>query len=39
MDNTKNILKWLNNEMSAEELKEFQQTEDYRNYIEISKAS
>lgn len=39
MDNTKNILKWLNNEMTVEELKEFQKTNDYRNYIEISKAS
>lgn len=39
MKDEKNILKWLNGELSPEELAQFKQTEDYKNYSDIANVS
>jgi ferric-dicitrate binding protein FerR (iron transport regulator) len=39
MENENNILKWLNGEMSAEELKDFKQTDDYAMYAKIAETA
>ncbi len=39
MENEKNILKWLNNELSVKELDSFKKTKDFKDYKELIEVS